>query len=108
MKKHFFLSAFIVIMGCSFFMELTTSCSKGGNTEQTEMDSLTQLYQEQSNHVKELEDFVFSLSQTMDSIEIREKGFVAEGDLEKGKKQSKESLLNNLKRYKETIEHQKE
>ena len=111
MKKHYFLSAFIAIIGCYLFIELTTSCSNGAKTEGTEqakIDSLTKLCQEQRNHVNELENFVFSLSQTMDSIDVQEKGLLAEGNLEKRMKQSKESLLINLKRYKETIERQRD
>ena len=111
MNKHYFFSVFIVIISCSVFMELTTSCSKGTKTEDTEqakIDSLTKLCQEQRNHVNELENFVFSLSQTMDSIDVQEKGLLAEGNLEKRMKQGKESLLINLKRYKETIERQRE
>jgi len=111
MKKHYLLSAFIVIIGCSLFMELSTSCSKGAkneDAEQAKIDSLTQLYQKQSGHVKELEDFIFSLSQTMDSIDMLEKEIVAERNIEKRGKPSKASLLNNLRRYKATIVRQKE
>lgn len=95
----------------SLLAGLVISCtneSQSADKKQTKIDSLAHLYKEQTVHVKELESFITSLSQTMDSIYIQENQIVVEGDIEKRKLQSRETIINNLKKYQEIIERQKE
>lgn len=89
---------------------LATSCKNEKQTKdysQEKIDSLTLLAQNQSNHILEMEEFITSLSETMDSINVQEKELIIDGDIEKRKPRTRESIINNLKRYKETIERQK-
>ena len=55
-----------------------------------------------------MESFITSLSQTMDSIDMQERELVGEGDLEKREKKSKAMIINDLRRFKETLERQKQ
>lgn len=92
------------------FFGLFMSCNNVSKDtrEQTKIDSLTNLAKNQQEHISEMEDFVNSLSQTIDSINMQENEILNEGDLEKGKRLSKEAIINSLKKYKETIDKQKE
>ena len=89
---------------------LTMSCKNEtqiGDNTQNQIDSLTLLIQNQGAHIRDMESFITSLSQTMDSIDIQEKALVADGDIEKRNTRDRKSIINNLNRYKETIERQK-
>lgn len=92
------------------FANLFLSCnntSKDTN-DQVKIDSLTNLAKNQQEHISEMEEFVNSLSQTIDSINKQENEILSEGDIEKGKPLSKKAIINSLKKYKETIDRQKE
>ena len=92
------------------FVSLFMSCNSASkdNKDQMKIDSLTNLAKNQQEHISEMEDFVNSLSQTIDSINKQENEILNEGDIEKGKPLSKKAIINSLKRYKETIDKQKE
>ena len=102
---HFTVSTSFVMM-----ILLTMSCKNEtqiGDNTQNQIDSLTLLIQNQGAHIRDMESFITSLSQTMDSIDIQEKALVADGDIEKRNTRDRKSIINNLNRYKETIERQK-
>lgn len=110
MKKN--IKSLIRVGACGFFVSLlglTVSCTNGNqkNESQSKLDSLIAINEKQSSHIQEMEGFITLLSQTMDSIDTKEKDLLAEGDIEKRKPLNKEDLINNLKEYKEIIERQR-
>lgn len=108
MKKFCKLSvAFLVLnMGLSFLI----SCSNQSN-ERSEadmkIDSLTQLSKKQKEQIGNMEGFISSIAETMDSINTQELELIKNGNIER-RGTGKSVILNNLKRYKETIQRQKE
>lgn len=113
MKKTLLLSNFTTYSIFILMMGLLLSCNhekQQGEIEKAkeQIDSLTQLTKKQVDHIKDMESFITSISQTMDSIDIQEKELIVDGDVEKKKTITKESIINNLQKYKETIERQKE
>ena len=106
-----FFSPFAIGTSFVVLLLLTLSCkndSSTGTDNQNQIDSLTLLTEKQGAHIKDMETFITSLALTMDSIDMQEKELVAEGDVEKKKKRSRESVINSLNRFKETIERQKQ
>lgn len=108
MKKSVYLTVtFLAIL----FTGHLISCNQKNSFrihDQGMIDSLTKVNETLQSHINDMEGFITSLSQTMDSIEIQEKELVAEGDIEKREKKSKATIINHLKRFKETIERQKQ
>lgn len=111
MKKNYFISIHLLVsMTLVMMIVLMISCkndSQMGTDAQNQIDSLTILTQDQGDHIKEMELFITSLSQTIDSIDLQERELVVDGDIEKRSTQSRESIINNLNRFKETLERQK-
>lgn len=108
MKKLCKLSVvFLVLhMGLSFL----TSCSNltnGKSEAELKIDSLTQLSEKQKEQIGNMEGFISSIAETMDSINAQELELIKNGNIER-RRTSKSDILNNLKRYKETIQRQKE
>ena len=106
-KKKLLLLSLASIMTASLFL----SCNNGSSTDaavQNRIDSLTNLAKDQQTHIGEMEDFITSLSLTMDSIDMQEKELVGEGDYEKRKARDKASVIAGLKRYKAIIDRQKQ
>lgn len=101
-----------IIMLATCFAALSfVACDKGTDkvsTEQTKIDSLTNVTKKQQSRITDMESFITSLSQTMDSIDMQERELVGEGDLEKREKKSKAMIINDLRRFKETLERQKQ
>lgn len=89
---------------------LIVSCTNGNqnNESQGKIDSLIAVNEKQNAHIQEMEGFITSLSQTMDSIDIQEKNLIADGNIEKRQPVNKETFINNLKKYKEIIERQRQ
>lgn len=90
---------------------LFLSCNKEIKTvshDQGTIDSLRKVTIKLQNRISDMEGFITSLSQTMDSINMQERELVGEGDIEKKGKKSRAAVINNLKRFKETIERQKQ
>ena len=90
---------------------LFLSCNKEIKTvshDQGTIDSLKKVTIKQQNRISDMEGFITSLSQTMDSINMQERELVREGDIEKKGKKSRASVINDLKRFKEIIERQKQ
>ena len=105
-EKTLMVQVFTMLL-CSLLL----SCNKSTPTNTAELakiDSLTNLAKNQQEHIGEMEEFITSLSQTIDSIDVMENEIIGEGDIEKKKPLTKESILNSLTRFKETINRQKE
>lgn len=107
MEKMKFVPLILFVL---VFSSLFLSCNNTSkdSKDQVKIDSLTNVAQNQQKHISEMEEFVNSLSQTIDSINKQENDILSEGDIEKGKPLSKESMLTSLKKFKETIDRQKE
>jgi chromosome segregation ATPase len=101
----------LIVNGCFVLLiGFATSCTNRSQNEsyQVTIDSLIAQNNKQSSHIQEIEGFITSLSQTMDSINIQEMYLIYEGDIEKRKPVSRSSLIKNLKLYKDIIDRQKE
>ena len=105
-KRKLVTSVLFVFVFSSLFLSCNNTSKD--TKEQVKIDSLTNVAQNQQKHISEMEEFVNSLSQTIDSINKQENEILSEGDIEKGKPLSKEAMLNSLKKFKETIDKQKE
>lgn len=108
MKKGKLVSLFIAVVTLPSLFLSCNNTTNNNSEGQAKIDSLSNLAKNQQEHIIEMENFVNSLSQTIDSINKQEEDILSEGDIEKSKPLSKKEIINSLKRYKETIDRQKE
>lgn len=102
-KLHIFI-AFVIVSG------VIMSCENKGEVKtekDLKIDSLTLLTNKQLEQIENLGGFISSIAETMDSINTQELEMIKNGNIER-KGSSRTAILNNLKRYKETIQNQKE
>lgn len=102
-KLHIFI-AFVIVSG------VIMSCENKGEVKTEKdfkIDSLTLLTNKQLEQIENLGGFISSIAETMDSINTQELEMIKNGNIER-KGSSRTAILNNLKRYKETIQNQKE
>ncbi len=108
MKKRNFLAQSLLPIVITGLLLSCGNSTPSQTDEQLKLDSLNSLAKKQQVHIGEMEEFITSLSLTMDSINMQEKELVGEGDLEKKKKTSKETIIKNLREYKELIKRQRQ
>lgn len=106
-KVKMFILQIFTMLSCSLLLSCNNS-TPNNTVELAKIDSLTNLAKNQQEHIGEMEEFITSLSQTIDSIDVMENEIVGEGDIEKRKPITKESIMSSLKRFKETVKRQKE
>lgn len=109
MRRNY--TSILMLATCFVAVLIFVACNKGTDKvspEQIKIDSLTTVIKKQQSHITDMEGFITSLSQTMDSINIQERELVGEGDLEKRGKKSKAMIINDLRRFKETLLRQKQ
>ena len=106
-KVKMFIVQVFTILSCSLLLSCNNS-TPNNTVELAKIDSLTNLANNQQEHIGEMEEFITSLSLTIDSIDVMENEIIGEGDIEKRTPITKESILNSLTKFKETISRQKE
>lgn len=102
-KLHIFI-AFVIVSG------VIMSCENKGEVKtekDLKIDSLTLLTNKQLEQIENLGGFISSIAETMDSINTQELEMIKNGNIER-RGSSRTAILKNLKRYKETIQNQKE
>ncbi len=101
--------SWIILFSIAILNFTMISCNGGmkESKDQQTIDSLTTLTKNQNSHIQNMEAFITSISETMDSINTQEKELLSDGNIENKNSKNRKSIINNLIRYKETIEKQK-
>jgi len=106
MKRSFYTALL-----CSIITMLSVSCTEKANNDQAllnRIDSLTRLTSIQQYELNNMEGFITSLAQTMDSIDMQEQILTGKQSVEYKGKRNRQQIKDNLKRFKETLQRQKE